>query len=940
MKSPLRNTGLDVIGDVPWGTHFCQFYQTKDDLIDILVPYFKAGLENNEFCIWVTAEPLTKREAEEALAKTVPGLARYKAKGQIEVIPYTEWYLKDGRFDSTRVLDGWVAKHNRALARGYEGLRLTGNTIRLEKKDWRAFTDYEEEINRVIGRYRMIAICTYSLEKCGASEVIDVVNNHQFALIRRGTNWEIMESAENKKARELLQKEKDFSEMLINSSKDGILAFDNNFRYTVWNAGMERISGKTKDEVIGKCAFDIFPFLKGIGEDKIWCHTLKGHTTEVKDRSYTVPETGREGFFEGFYAPIRDAAGNVLGGLSIIRDVTGRKQAEDALRQTRDYLEKLFNYANAPIICWDAKFRITRFNHAFEHLAGYMAEEVIGRNLSMLFHKTSRKESLSAIRRTLSGEHWEGVEIPILRKDGEIRMVLWNSANIYLEDGKTLLATIAQGQDITGRKKMEDKLAWLASFPELNPNPVVEIDFSGRVHYLNPAAKKILPDLQQLGGRHPLLADLVCIRNSFARGGKKTVDREIQNGDYWFQQIFQYVPSIRRIRIYSIDITERRQAEQALEYSEQRYALAQKAAYIGTWDWDIPRNKLTWSEIMELMFGFKRGEFGGDYEAFLDRVHPSDRTSVKDAVIASIKGIADYSIEYRIILPDDTVRWISGTGAVMRDENGTAVRMIGTAQDITEHRKAEEILTLDKDTSEGLVKERTQELVAAQLALEKAKRLSDIGSLAATVAHELRNPLAAISMASSNIRRKAQNPLLASHLDNIEKKIYESDQIINNLLFYSRIKSPHYEHVDIGSILKECVASAKERFPHAKASVRVRGKDLKGIAIKADPLQMRELFNNILNNAYDALPRSGARIEIDADATPERIAIAIRDNGCGIDREHLEKIFDPFFTTKAKGTGLGLAVCYQIATQHRGALTIRSTTRRGTTVSVTLPRDE
>jgi hypothetical protein len=150
MESALVKTGIDIIGDVPWGTHFCQFYQTKQDLLDILVPYFKAGLENNEFCMWITAEPLNEEEATEAMLKAVPDFAQYAARGQIEILPHTNWYLQDGVFDGQRVLDGWVDKLNQALARGYAGLRLTGNTFWLERNGWEDFTEYETEVNSVI----------------------------------------------------------------------------------------------------------------------------------------------------------------------------------------------------------------------------------------------------------------------------------------------------------------------------------------------------------------------------------------------------------------------------------------------------------------------------------------------------------------------------------------------------------------------------------------------------------------------------------------------------------------------------------------------------------------------------------------------------------------------------------------------------------------------
>jgi PAS domain S-box-containing protein len=169
--------------------------------------------------------------------------------------------------------------------------------------------------------------------------------------------------------------------------------------------------------------------------------------------SRTIDVACGDVIYSFFVAPIVEANYMNLYG----RDITERKRAEEALRETRDYLDSLIRYANAPIIVWDSAGRIAQFNHAFEHLAGYTADEVIGQELSVLFPEASRDESLSKIARTLAGEYWESVEIPILRKDGSIRLALWNSANIYAEDGTTLLATIAQGQDITERKRAEEE---------------------------------------------------------------------------------------------------------------------------------------------------------------------------------------------------------------------------------------------------------------------------------------------------------------------------------------------------------------------------------------------------------------------------------------------------------------------------------------------------
>lgn len=139
-------------------------------------------------------------------------------------------------------------------------------------------------------------------------------------------------------------------------------------------------------------------------------------------------------------------------------EIAERKRTEEELRETRDYLENIINSANAAIIVWNPQFKITRFNYACEHLTGYTAHEVMGKELKIIFPEVSQDESLSKIKCTLDGKYWNSVEIPILCKNGDIRIVFWNSANVYAEDGATVIATIAQGIDVTDRKRAEEKI--------------------------------------------------------------------------------------------------------------------------------------------------------------------------------------------------------------------------------------------------------------------------------------------------------------------------------------------------------------------------------------------------------------------------------------------------------------------------------------------------
>jgi DNA repair protein RadC len=178
-----RETGIGALGALPWGSHICIFYSTKQDMIDVLVPYFKAGLENNEFCLWITAEPLSGKGAREAMEKTIPDFSRYLASKQIKIIPHTDWYLKGDIFNGNIVLNAWIHNLARAMASGYDGLRLSGDTTWVEKKDWNKFIDYEKEINKTIGKNHVLVLCTYPFDKCKSSEFIDVMNSHRYAFL-------------------------------------------------------------------------------------------------------------------------------------------------------------------------------------------------------------------------------------------------------------------------------------------------------------------------------------------------------------------------------------------------------------------------------------------------------------------------------------------------------------------------------------------------------------------------------------------------------------------------------------------------------------------------------------------------------------------------------------------------------------------------------------
>jgi len=198
----LRDSGIIVVGQVSWGTHLCSFYETKQDLLDTLVPYFKAGLESKEFCLWVVSNPdlITVAEAKGALSEAVPNLRQHLWDQNIEILNGRDWYLEEGVFNLRSVTKAWDAKLKQALARGYEGMRVSGDTSWLEDRLWKDFIEYEKQLNDFTTDRLMIVLCAYALMKSGAAEILDVLGAHQFAIARRQGEWEVIEAAELEQA--------------------------------------------------------------------------------------------------------------------------------------------------------------------------------------------------------------------------------------------------------------------------------------------------------------------------------------------------------------------------------------------------------------------------------------------------------------------------------------------------------------------------------------------------------------------------------------------------------------------------------------------------------------------------------------------------------------------------------------------------------------------
>jgi PAS domain S-box-containing protein len=467
MEDELRNSGIDVIGDVPWGTHFCQFYQTKQDLIDILVPYFKAGLEDNEFCMWVTSEPLVAAEAEEAMRKAVNDFDEYLRRRQIEIIPYDEWYLLGGTFDDDRVLNGWISKLEQALAKGYSGLRLTGNTFWLERNHWQAFTEYEAKVNGVIGKYRMMAACTYNLGKCDGNAVIDVVKNHQFALIKQVGQWDIIESAIYKQAKQALLENKQDLNRAQAVAHTGSWRLDMQRNQLLWSDETHRIFGIPKETPMTYETFlsSVHPEDREY-VDRKWTAALRGEPYDIEHRIIVDDEVKwvRERAELEF-----NSKGELKGGFGTVQDITERKLIENELRVK----DLAVTSAATGIAIADLDGIVTYVNLACLSMWNYeQEEEVLGKPATNFF--ADKNEFGVALKTVLKEGVWQG-EGKARRSDGstfDVQVL----ANLVTDADGEPFCMMASFVDITERKKLDqlkDEFIGLVSHELRTPLTVI-----------------------------------------------------------------------------------------------------------------------------------------------------------------------------------------------------------------------------------------------------------------------------------------------------------------------------------------------------------------------------------------------------------------------------------------------------------------------------------
>ena len=374
-----------------------------------------------------------------------------------------------------------------------------------------------------------------------------------------------------------------------------------------------------------------------------------------------------------------------------------------------------------------------------------------------------------------------------------------------------------------------------------------------------------------------------------------------------------------RVSGVTLDITERKTTETALRESEKRLRIAQETSGIGIWDWDLTADRIIWIGDVYRIWGVDLGVAELPQARFRRIIHAEDQERVWAAIEAALRGEAAYQIEFRMVGRDGYTRWIAAKGEVMRDAAGQPVRMIGTDSDVTERRRAAEVLAAANAELEHRVEERTREREAALAQVHEMQKMDSLGKLTGGVAHDFNNLLMAVLGNLGLLRKRLpEDPRLLRLLDGAVQGAERGATLTKRMLAFARRQELKPETVDLARLV-EGMADLLRRSLGPLVEI---GTDcLDDLPpIRVDPNQLELALLNLAVNARDAMPLGG-RLAISGRGVAEAgapaelapgsyVCIAVSDTGTGMDEATLKRASEPFFTTKGigKGTGLGLSM--------------------------------
>ena len=732
-----------------------------------------------------------------------------------------------------------------------------------------------------------------------------------------------------------------FLKCLLEANVDGIIAFDRDFRYTTWNRAMERISGVKREDVLGRCAFELFPCLQETGEDKFYREALAGRSVVADNRLFKIE--GKQGYFDGYYSPRHDENGEVIGGVAIIRDVTDRKVAEASTLD--DHKRLAFHVENTPlaVIEWDNEFRVLRWSPAAQRLFGWKAEEVLGKHFSDW--KFVVLEDLEVVNQVglLQNQGQEQNNISRNRNYTKLENILhceWYNSALYDEHGK-LISVLSLVLDVSVAKRIEEALreseAQYRLLFESNPQAMWVYDLLtlrflavndaairhygySRDEFLEMTIKDIRPpeDVQ-------LLADYIDSGNP-----------EVHQAGEWRHRkkdgtIINVEITSNRLNfggrpaefVLAHDITERKKAETAVRISEDRYRDLVDNSHELICTHDLDGKVLSCNPWAARVLGYPVEAIVG--MQIRDSLLPEYREEF-DRYLHTMKteGSARGVMKVRTATGETRLWEYYNT---LRTEGVETPIVRGMAHDATERRLA---LKREKE---------------ARVDAEAANRVKD--EFLSTLSHELRTPLTAIMGWSDLLLHDEIAPRKRRQaIETIARNANSQCQLINDLLEVSRIITGklrlEFAACELESVVQAAVESIRPTAEAKGVKLQVQLASNTG-PIFGDRERLQQIVWNLLSNGVK-FNRHGGVVQVKLQRINSHVEIIVTDTGVGINPDFLPYVFERFrqadgSTTRTYGgLGLGLAIVRHLVELHGGAAWVESAgENQGSTFTVRFP---
>ena len=379
------------------------------------------------------------------------------------------------------------------------------------------------------------------------------------------------------------------------------------------------------------------------------------------------------------------------------------------------------------------------------------------------------------------------------------------------------------------------------------------------------------------------------------------------------------------------DITDRKQAEKALRRSEAYLAEAQRLTHTGSWAYGASGGPVYWSEENLQIWGFDPKQGAPDLELVRQRIHPDDRDKTMEFAQEEVRARRDFTQEFRIVLPDGTVRQIHAVGHPVINASGEGIEVVGTHVDVSEHKRAEE---------------ERERLRLLQAELAHMNRVTMLGELASSLAHEINQPIAAVTTSAGACLRWLEHdpPDLnraRATVMRIEKDGTRAAEIIQRLRMFARTGTPPQpELVDMNEVVVEMLVLLRSNAICHSISLRTELPPQLP-QIMADRVQIQQVLMNLMLNGIEAMRDGAGELTIRSQRTENRfLLVTVSDTGVGLPLERTDRIFNAFYTTKPRGTGMGLTISRSIIEAHGGRLWAEPNAQRGATFHFTVPFEE